>query len=87
MRVERKRRGKTFPDKWHQGQMGPLQFDGYALTVHFTAEDGSDVRVSLERNEAEALAAYIGAELSKQRSRVKALTQAYAVLSEPESTT
>lgn len=81
MRVERSR-GRGALALWHQGRMGPLQFDGYEVCIHFTDESGRDVRVTFERAEAEALEGFIAAELKKQRERVAALTHADAELEE-----
>lgn len=87
MRVERKDARHSRARRWHQGPLGPLQFDGYNVVAHFKAESGEDVRVIFERHEAEALRAFIARELGAQTERVasqvKALRQVHAERSEP----
>ncbi len=88
MRIERKRAGRTLPLTWRHGPIGPMKFDGYELVIHLSPEDGSDVRVVLERHEATALLQFIDGELEKQRERVRALMRAQGELTkktEPEN--
>lgn len=52
MRIERKQRGRTLPQKIAEGECVNRTFDGYHLTLHLLDSDGRELRVTLERHEA-----------------------------------
>lgn len=75
MKIERKRAGRTSPQKIAEGPCCARSFDGYNLTLHFFDSDGRQVRVILERHEAQHAAQFLLEELETQRRKVAELRQ------------
>lgn len=70
MRLERKRSGKTLPTVLGHGEVREVTFDGYHVLLRAQDSEGRELRVTLERHEAERIARYVLEELRRQRARV-----------------
>lgn len=75
MKIQAKRASATLPRTMAEGELSKRTFDGYNFVVHLIDRDGRDVRVALERHEAEKIAWFISAELTKQRAALAELTR------------
>lgn len=84
MRIERKRGHASIARAWHKGPIESITFDGYETCIHLKDEQGHDLRIVLERAEADRLATFICDELAAQRARIRSLTAAVAALAPEE---
>lgn len=70
MKIERKRPGKTLPTKLAEGECFDRSFDGYHLVLRCFDSENREVRVILERHEAQRAADFFLHEVEKQNARV-----------------
>ncbi|MGH7144759.1 MAG: hypothetical protein ACREJ2_11625 [Planctomycetota bacterium] len=70
MRLERKRSKQSSPSLIGQGKLTEHTFDGYELMLRAIDGQGRELRVRLERHDAERIARFVLAELAEQRRRV-----------------